>query len=101
MEKKLSLKEFINDFAPKNARETTFAIAYFLESEGTVPFNVQDLERGFRVGKIPRPQNINDMVNKNIQQGLLMEAAENKDSRKAWELTAAGERAVHDRVGKG
>ena len=100
-EKKLSLKEFVNEFAPKNARETTLAVAYFLENEGTVPFNVQDLERSFRAGKIPRPKNINDMVNKNIQQCFLMEAVENKDSRKAWELTATGERAIQDRIGKG
>ena len=100
-EKKLSIKEFVNNFVPKNTRETTLAIAYYLENDGTTPFNVQDLEQGFRAGKIPLPKNINDMVNKNIQQGLLMEAAENKDSRKAWELTATGERTIQDRVEKG
>ena len=93
--KKLSLKEFILDKGPENTRETTLAVSYYLEmNDGVAPFNVQDLERSFRSAKIPPPKNINDMVNKNVQRGLLMEAAEKKNGRKAWEITATGERVV-------
>lgn len=92
--KKLSLKEFINDKAPKNIRQTTLAVAFYIENDGVIPFNVLDLEQGFRAGKIPPPKNINDMVNKNVAAGLLMEVAERKNGMKAWELTATGEEVV-------
>ncbi len=99
-QKKASLKEFVNEKAPRNTRETTLAIAFYLENSGIVPFNVQDLERGFRAGKIPPPKNINDMVNKNIKKGCLMEATTRKNGLKAWELTATGEREIESGFGK-
>lgn len=98
--KKMSVKEFVNQKAPQNTRETTLAVAHYLENDGVVPFNVRDLERGFRAGKIPPPKNINDMVNKNIKRGLLMEAAERKNGLKAWELTATGEQEIERGFGK-
>ncbi len=98
--KRMSLKEFVNQKAPQNTRETTLAVAHYLENDGVVPFNVRDLERGFRAGKIPPPKNINDMVNKNIKRGLLMEAAERKNGLKAWELTATGEQEIERGFGK-
>ncbi len=98
--KRMSLKEFVNQKAPQNMRETTLAVAYYLENDGVVPFNVRDLERGFRAGKIPPPKNINDMVNKNIERRLLMNAAERKNGLKAWELTATGEQEIERGFGK-
>jgi len=37
---------------------------------------------------------MNDVVNKNVARGFIMEAAEKKDSKKAWQLTATGERFI-------
>ena len=93
--KKLSIKEFLIEKAPRSNREKTLSIAYYIEKHETViPFNIRDLESGFRAAEIPPPQNTNDMVNKNIERGMLMESAEKKDNRKSWELTATGELAV-------
>ena len=41
------------------------------------------------------PANINDAVNKNIEKGYIMDAKK-KDSKKAWTLTATGERFVEN-----
>lgn len=93
--KQLSIKEFINQKKPRSGRELTLTVGYFLEHhEGNAPFSVQDLEQGFRSGKVPPPKNINDMVNKNIRAGFFMESKEKKDGRKAWEVTATGEALV-------
>jgi hypothetical protein len=43
---------------------------------------------------------MNDAVNKNIGRGFFMEAAEKKDSKKAWQLTATGERFVETEMRK-
>jgi len=66
--------------------------------EGLASFNVGDLDRVFRLAREKLPKNLNDAVNKNISRGLLMEAAERKDSRKAWHLTSTGERFVENEM---
>ncbi len=71
------------------------ALAFYLErQEGLDTFNVADLEGAFRSAREKVPKNLNDAVNKNIARGFLMGAAAKKDSKKAWQLTATGERYV-------
>jgi hypothetical protein len=64
------------------------------------PFNVADLEATFRAAREKLPKNINDAANKNVARGFLMEAREKKDSKKAWQLTATGERSVEQEMGQ-
>lgn len=98
--KQLSIKEFINQKQPTSSREVTLVIGYFIENyEEILPFNVRDLEDGFRAAKVPPPKNLNDMVNKNIAAGFFMESKQKKDGRKAWELTATGESRVEGAIG--
>lgn len=94
-EKKQSAKEFLmtKNAGPETQKALVFA--YFLEHhEGVTPFNVPDLEATFRAAREKLPKNVNDAVNKNVARGFLMEAKEKKDSKKAWQLTATGERFV-------
>jgi hypothetical protein len=93
--KKISAKEFLLAKSVQSELQRVLALAYFLERhEGLTSFNVGDLEAAFRSAREKLPKNMNDAVNKNIARGFLMEAAEKKDSRKAWNLTSTGERFV-------
>lgn len=95
--KRQSAKEFLLARNVKAETQKVLALAYFLEHvEGLTPFNVADLEAMFRQAREKLPKNMNDAVNKNIARGFLMQAREKKDSRKAWNLTATGERFVED-----
>lgn len=95
--KKMSIKEFLLTKNIDNDVKRTLAIAYYLEKfEGLTSFNVDDIERGYRLAKHAIPANPNDKVNMSIRGGLLMEAEGKKDSKKAWTLTASGEKAVED-----
>ncbi len=99
--KKISMKEFLIEKAPKSDVQKTLCIGYFLEKYGGhISFNLNDIEEGFRQAKEPVPGNINDKVNKNIRQGLIMDAKEKKDSKKAWSLTRTGETQVENNFGK-
>jgi hypothetical protein len=94
-EKKLSAKEFLIDKNVKSETQKVLALSYYLERIETIePFNVPDLENVFRSAREKIPSNLNDAVNKNIAKGFLMEAKQKKDSKKAWNLTATGERYV-------
>ncbi len=99
--KKSSAKEFLMTKEIKTETQKVLALGYFLEyMEGIESFNVNDLEAVFRAAKEKLPKNMNDAVNKNIARGLLMEAAEKKDAKKAWCLTATGEKYLKNEFNK-
>lgn len=99
--KKMSAKEFLLTKNIGSELQRAVALAFYLErQEGMTSFNVADLENAFRAAREKLPKNLNDAVNKNIARGFLMEAAEKKDSKKAWQLTATGERFVETEMSR-
>jgi len=93
--KKMSAKEFLLAKKVGSEVQKVLALAYFLEQmEGLASINVADLETVFRLAREKLPKNMNDVVNKNVARGFMMEAKEKKDSKKAWHLTSSGERHV-------
>ncbi len=100
-EKKQSTKEFLLSKNISADTQKVLALGYYLErAEGLSSFNVPDLEAAFRAAREKLPKNLNDGVNKNVARGFIMEAAEKKDSKKAWHLTATGERFVEEDMGR-
>lgn len=98
--KKQSPKEFLMSKGTKTETQKVLALAYYLERvEGVASFNVPDLEAIFRAAREKLPKNMNDAVNKNVSRGFVMGAADKKDSKKAWQLTATGERFVERDMG--
>ncbi len=97
--KKISVKEFLMTKELKTDTQKTLALGYYLEHlESMLSFNIDDLVAGFQAAKEKRPQNMNDVVNKNIARGFLMDAAEKKDNKKAWVLTSTGEKYVEEEL---
>jgi len=93
--KQTSAKEFLLSKKPSNTVEKTLLLAYYLERVRRMrSFNISDVANVFHEAKEKTPANLNDMVNKNIVKGYIMEAQEQKDARKAWVLTSTGERFV-------
>ncbi|MEY4731292.1 MAG: hypothetical protein RL681_238 [Candidatus Parcubacteria bacterium] len=99
--KKMSAKEFLMTKTFKSELEKTLVLVYHLEHvEGMLSFNVNDVVGVFRAAKEKKPVNPNDAVAKNVARGFLMDAAEKKEGKKAWTLTATGERYVEQELGK-
>jgi hypothetical protein len=100
--KQLSLREFLNQKKPTTANDRGLAIAYYNETiKGYGCFNAQDIKVGFRDARIPAPKNPNDVINKNIAKGYMMDAEQSKASKKAWVLTGTGLEAVEKGFAKG
>ena len=98
-EKKISAKEFLMTKSLKSEIQKTLALAYYLEHVlGMESFNIDDLITAFQAAKEKRPKNTHDAVGKNVAQGLLMEAAEKKDFKKAYVLTSTGEKQVEGKI---
>lgn len=97
--KKKSTKEFLISKNLSSAIEKTLALAYFLEFiEQVTPISIDDLSSAFQSARENKPANLNDMVNKNISKGLLMESKEKKNGKKAWVLTATGEKFIENQA---
>ena len=93
--KPLSIREFLNTKLPKTANDKTITVGYYLEHIlGYEYFGADDIKDAFRSAKLPAPKNVNDVVNKNITKGLIMDSGSKKDNKKTWVLTATGEAAV-------
>ena len=101
-EKQQSPKEFLMVKAPKSVVEKTLALGYYYEIvTGQGAFNISDLEALFRSAKEKLPTNMSDMANKNVKKGHVMEHATKKDDKRAWVLTATGERYVENNFSEG
>lgn len=97
--KKMSAKEFLLAYKVSTSIQKTLLFCYFLENYvGFLSFNTVDLENVFRQAKEPLPKNINDMINKNIAKGFLMDVPELKEGKKAWVVTASGERFIEEGI---
>lgn len=97
--KRMSAKEFLLSKKPSSAVDKTLALAYYLERiEQLNSFNINDIEDVFQAAREKSPANLNDMINKNIMKGYIMEAREQKDAKKAWVLTSTGERFVENEL---
>lgn len=94
--KQVSIKEFILMKKPTSDVTKALIIGYYLEKfSDMTSFNIKNLEDAFRQSKEPLPKNMNDVVNKNIVKGHMMEV-EQKDDCKAWVVTATGEKFVEN-----
>ena len=97
--KRQSAREFLATKRLKAETQKVLVFGYFLERhEAMASFNVSDLDGVFRSARETPPKNLNDAVNKNVARGLIMEAKEKKDSKKAWQLTSTGERHVEEQL---
>lgn len=100
--KQLSLREFLNQKKPTTANDRGLTIAYYNETiKGYGCFNAEDIKVGFRDARIPAPKNPNDVINKNIAKGYMMDAEQSKAGKKAWVLTGTGLEAVEKGFAKG
>lgn len=92
--KPVSIKEYLIDKNPQTANDRALTMGYFLENiSGQEQFNVEDIKGCFRMAKIPAPKNVNDIINKNIAKGFMMESGKS-GGVKSWVLTATGEAVV-------
>jgi len=94
--KKISPKEFLLEKKPRGAVQVTLVLGYYIENYiGNSPFNLDDLNKVYKVAKEVLPANLNDKINKNIDKGYVVESEEKKEAKKAWHLTGSGENFIN------
>ncbi len=85
-----NLLEMVNRVRPTTHRERVLLIAHSLRAEGNEAFNVRDLENLYSKLLMPKPKNINDVVNQNRKNGYIVKLDQDKDGMTAFSITRLG-----------
>lgn len=95
-----SLVEFLKIHGnPKEHTDRAIIFSYWLfYKENMKAFNVDDIAKCYDEARITKPKNITDTMNKLQAKGYLKQAGE-KDGKKAWVITQAGEEYVEKMKG--
>lgn len=94
------LADLNDQFSPSTHRETVLMMAYHLQVIGDPLFNIKDLETLHSKLLIPKPQNLNAIVNSNRKLGLIMKADEPRGGMTAFRITRKGMEEVGEHLGK-
>ena len=93
-----SMVEFIK--AKGNPSEHTDIEVIFsywlLKKENMTSYNATDIQNCYNSSRITKPANINGIMNRIQETGYVMEVKEKKDNKKAWVITATGEKYVQE-----
>ncbi len=95
-----SIPETLGEFldVKGNPRKHTDIVAVFaywlLKKKGLRLFNVKDIIECYKITRIAKPKNPNQIINANVRRHIFAEADEKKDGLKAWVLTRTGEAYV-------
>src|SRR5207247_5003033 len=91
--KRLSVGEFMRRITSKNLTDRALGLAYYLEKvEGASSFTTGELAAKGKEAKYPFA-NISDVVARLAARGLMMSAGD-KESQRAYALTASGEQVI-------
>lgn len=100
--KKVSLAEFLKTKNLKSHGDKILAFGYFLEkAKGFSSFNLDEIEGCYMEARLPKTKNFSPYITQLIRDGILMDAAEKKDNKKAWTLTESGLKYVEGLVQEG
>jgi hypothetical protein len=99
-EKRISIREFLDEKSPHKHTEEIAVFAYYTDKMLFEPyFNVNDINELYSKAKIKGPANINDTINALVKRGILMEVDEEKENLKCWTITRSGIEFVKSEVG--
>ena len=97
--KKVSPAKFLNTKDLKSHGDKILAFGYFLEkAKGFSSFNLDEIEGCYMETRLPKTKNFSPYITQLIRDGVLMDAAEKKDNKKAWTLTDSGLKYVEGLV---
>ena len=96
-----SIAEFLARLNPQSYPERITGIAFHtLHSNDDERLIRADFFEALSRARIPKPQNLSDVIAQCVRKGHLMDA-EPKDGQKTWKITQTGERFIEVRLGDG
>lgn len=95
-ERGMSLSEFINQRKPRTHVEIILSMAYYMfKVRKKEYFTRADIDTCYSEARLPKPSNINDLINTNVRKGHIMYKGE-LSGVKSWTITQTGEQIIEN-----
>lgn len=95
---KQQANEFLASLNTKSQLDLFEGVAYyFLHSEQDGVTRTEFFDT-LSKARLPRPKNISDVIGKCIRRGHIIEATEDKEGQKAYQITPTGEKYIEEKI---
>lgn len=94
----MQLSEFLAQMKKKRETDKVDAILSYNLHNGEESSTREEILEAYAKAKLGRPTNLSDVIARCIRKGHLIESAQTKDGKKAWRITATGERYVEEQL---
>ena len=95
---RMQASEFLASLNVRSQLDQFVAVAYYFLRSGQESVTRAEIMDTLSKARLPRPKNPSDVIGKCIRRAHLIEAAEQKDKQKAWQITPTGEKYVEEQL---
>lgn len=95
---RMQASEFLASLSLRSQLDQVEAVAYHSLHSGQESVTRAEILDTLRKARLPRPKNLSDVIIKCIRRGHLVDAFEEKDRQKAWQITPTGEKYVEEQL---
>ncbi len=93
----MQINEFLASKKLKSHTDKVLAIAYYYLHAKSETVTRPEIEEAYATSRLPRPQNLSDVIAKCVRKGYLVDSREQKEGQKAWQITPTGEKYVEEK----
>lgn len=95
---RMQASEFLASLNLRSKLDQFVAVAYYFLRSGQESVTRAEIMDTLSKARLSRPKNPSDVIGKCIRRAHLIEAAEQKDKQKAWQITPTGEKYVEEQL---
>lgn len=90
----MQINEFLASKKLESHADKVLGIAYYYLHAKDEPVTRPEIEEAYATSRLARPQNLSDVIAKCVRKGYLVDSREQKQGKKAWQITPTGEKCV-------
>ena len=94
----MQISEFLASLNLRSQLDQVEAIAYYFLHSAQESVTRAEITDTLSKARLPRPQNLSDVIGKCIRRGHIIVAAEDKGGQKAWQITPTGEKYIKEQL---
>lgn len=95
---RMQISEFLAQKNIQSETDRVTAILYHHLHKGQESSTRAEILEAYSSARTPKPKNLSDVIARCIRKGHVVEAPEQKDGKKAWQITPTGERFVEEEL---
>ena len=95
---RMRISEFLAQRKIQSETDRVAAVLYHSLHNGQNSSTRAEILEAYSSARTPKPKNLSDVIARCIRKGHVVEASEQKEEKKAWQITPSGERYVEEEL---